>query len=256
MTLSAYSQNYADTIISTPGISCGQCDSAHQSQKYKGETKENAQQYQSIKGLLKINRMQDLMEHAPCMCECHNLQIKKPQVDVPFPYERAKKELTRDTMFEEKTNAYFTNEGVQLTNYLRGQGRDFYKLESIGTSNLEGAIAAVAHNNENAILLGNRDFENKVEELARFYGVSQNVARRYVFDHETVHLSQKGRAYDDHFAAEYDVEGTLLEFYSKLGEKEPGNADYKALAGIARDRHASVQTNYANKDSAVLASNE
>jgi hypothetical protein len=185
-----------------------------------------------------------------CNCECHNLtdQLKKsaPVVDVPLLYSEARKGFTRDKSFEDRANAYFTNEGAQLKTYLRGEGRAFYQLEAIGTRGLERGIAAVTMQGDKAMLIGSSDFENKVSELAQHCGVSQNVARRYVFDHETVHLSQKGKCFDDHFAAEYDVEGTLLKYYGELAGKEPKNADYKALAGIAKERSASVPTNYAH----------
>jgi len=241
MTLTSYAGN-SRTGIS--GANCMLCGPAH------APTERTHSMYSSgstVKQQILQNR-KELAGSSACTCECHDLigQLKKniPVVDEPVPYHKARIGLGRDSSFADYARTYFNSEGKQLTNYLHGQGREFYRLESVGTSNLERAIAAVARDGDKAILIGSNSFESRVEGLARFYGVSQNVARRYVFDHENVHLSQKGRNFDDHLAAEYDVEGTLMQYYGDLLKCEPGNADYKALAEIAKERHGSVTTNY------------
>ena len=246
MTLSAHQGSTQDIFHLSSG-QCALCASAHAPSE-RAYFPSNYHGMSTLKKQLFENRTRKFTKSNACTCECHKLvqQLKKsiPVIDTPFPYSQAQG-IRRDPSFEERANAYFTNEGTQLKQYLQNQGREFYTLESIGTTNLENAIAAVAREGNQAILIGNNNFESKVEELACFYRVSQNIARRYVFDHETVHLSQKGKNFDDHFAAEYDVEGTLKDYYNTLSRKEPGNADYKALAGIAQERHARVPKNYA-----------
>jgi|SRR3989338_6664358 len=242
MTLSTYAS--VDDVIVPGSAACASCVQSHQGrlQQYTSRNiPKNHINYRRPQGLAQF------VDESPfCTCDCHNLKVKKPTIDKPLSYGRAKREVRRDATFEERANAYYSNEGIELKEYLHGKGRKFYELEQTGTANLEDAIAAVAMEGDCAILIGNKNFEAKVTELARAYGVSQNVARRYVFDHETVHLSQKGRICDDHIVAERDVESTLAEYYDKLLKNDPGNREYAALKGIASERYESVPINYAS----------
>ncbi len=260
MTLLAYSKNQdLESWSSSYSANCPACAEFHAEQERKQGYDSKHNRYKNdyktrFKEQLLQTRTQKLMQeigHTPeCTCECHNLNLKKPTVDVPLPFDEAKKGLGRDPTFEEKAKEYFSTEGKQLTDYLQKEGREFYKLEAIGTYNLERAIAAVAIEGDKAILAGSKNFENRVNDLAKWYGVNQDIARRYVFDHETTHLSQKGKYFDDHgfeneiIQAENDVEATLSEFYGKMLRKT-GKPEYKALEKIANDRLANVKVNYA-----------
>jgi hypothetical protein len=138
--------------------------------------------------------------------------------------------------FEDIAKQYLMGEGKELYAHLRGQGRDFYDITKIGTADLEGAVAALATNGVEAALLGSKDFEQKVSQLAANYGVSVDRAISYVLAHEFVHASQKGKYFDDPVLAELDVEHTLNEYFNARGDKD--------LAVIASDRADNVTRNY------------
>ncbi len=138
--------------------------------------------------------------------------------------------------FEDIAKSYLMGEGKELYKHLKGQGRDFYNITKIGTSDLEGAIAALATQGDEAALIGSKDFDKKVSELAGNYGVSKERAISYVMAHEFVHASQKGK-YFDTIGAELDVEHTLKEYFTAKGDKD--------LAYIASDRASKVARNYA-----------
>ncbi len=137
--------------------------------------------------------------------------------------------------FEDIAKSYLMGEGKELYAHLKSQGRDFYNITKIGTANLEGAVAALAIQGNDAALLGSKDFDRKVSELAGNYGVPKERAVSYVMAHEFVHASQKGK-YFDTIGAELDVEHTLKEYFNAKGDKD--------LAYIAGDRAGKVSRNY------------
>ncbi len=141
-----------------------------------------------------------------------------------------------NSSFEDIAQQYLMGEGKELYAHLRKQGRDFYDITKIGTADLEGAVAALATNGTEAALIGSKDFEQKVSELANNYGISVDRAVSYVMSHEFVHASQKGKYFDDPILAELDVEHTLKEYFTQKGEKD--------LADVASDRAANVTRNY------------
>lgn len=138
--------------------------------------------------------------------------------------------------FEEIAKSYLMGEGKELYKHLKGKGRDFYNITRIGTADLEGAVAALAIQGNEAALIGSKDFDRKVSELAGNYGVPKERAINYVMAHEFVHASQKGK-YFDTISAELDVEHTLKEYFTAKGDKD--------LAYIASDRASKVAKNYA-----------
>ena len=153
--------------------------------------------------------------------------------------------------FENAFKEYSLNYAKDLKNYLEGEkGREFYDLEAITTDALqEDAVAGVAVQGDKAALIGNYGFEEKVNELANQYGVSLEMAERYVFDHESVHLSQKGKNYDE-IDAEYDVENTLKNYYSEMAEQNPESSEmYNSLANLASERSGEVSENYSSESS-------
>lgn len=137
--------------------------------------------------------------------------------------------------FEDVAKKYLSGEARELYAHLKGQGREFYDITRIGTANLEGAVAALAIQGNEAALLGSKDFDRKVSGLAANYGISKERAISYVMAHEFVHASQKGR-YTDHISAELDVEHTLKGYFTAKGQHN--------LASIASDRAGKVMQNY------------
>jgi hypothetical protein len=129
-------------------------------------------------------------------------------------------------------------EGKELYQHLKGKGREFYDITKIGSADLEGAVAGLAVYGNEAALIGSKDFDAKVSQLASQYGVSSERAKSYVFAHELVHSSQKGLYGKDHIKLELDVEHTLKDYFSAKGEHD--------LAAIAGDRAASVTSNYSS----------
>lgn len=133
---------------------------------------------------------------------------------------------------------YLSSDAGDLYGFLRGKGRDFYEITKIGVGDIKGGIAGLAMQGSEAALIGSRDFDNKVSEFAKSYGVARERAVQYIMAHEFVHSSQKGRGYDDHIQAELDVEHTLKEYFTAKGDKD--------LAYIASHRADNVTRNYAS----------
>ena len=142
--------------------------------------------------------------------------------------------------FEDVAKQYLMTEGKELFAHLKGKGRDFYDITRIGTQKegLESAIAGLAVYGNEAALIGSKDFDAKVSQLAGQYGVSKERAITYVMSHELVHASQKGKYFDDPIMAESDVEHTLKEYFTQKGDHD--------LAAIASDRASKVTSNYGN----------
>ncbi len=139
--------------------------------------------------------------------------------------------------FADIAKQYLIGEGRELYAHLKSKNRDFYEITKIGTQNLEGAIAALAIQGNEAALIGDKNFDKKISAFAGNYGISKQRAISYVMAHEFVHASQKGK-YFDHIAAELDVEHTLKEYFTARGDKD--------LAAIASDRAGKVTSNYAS----------
>lgn len=145
----------------------------------------------------------------------------------------------RDTAnFEDVAKQYLMGEGKELYQHLKGKGREFYDITRISSADLEGAVAGLAVYGDEAALIGAKDFDAKVSQLASQYGVSSERAKSYVLAHELVHASQKGLYEKDHLKLELDVEHTLKNYFSAKGEHD--------LAAIASDRAANVTSNYSS----------
>ena len=140
--------------------------------------------------------------------------------------------------FADMAKQYLMGEGKELYSFLKGKNRDFYEITKIGTQNLEGAIAALAIQGNEAALIGDKNFDRKVSEFAGNYGVSKDQAVSYIMAHEFVHASQKNKYFKSHIDAELDVEHTLKEYFTARGDKD--------LAAIAGDRAGQVTSNYAS----------
>src|SRR5574341_192637 len=138
--------------------------------------------------------------------------------------------------FADMARQYLMSEGKELYSFLKGKNRDFYEITRIGTQNLEGAIAALAIQGNEAALIGDKNFDRKISECAGNYGVTKNQAVSYIMAHEFVHASQKGKYLKSHIDAELDVEHTLKEYFTAKGDKY--------LAAIAADRASKVTSNY------------
>jgi len=159
--------------------------------------------------------------------------------------------------FENIATSYLGNEAGSLYEFLSAEGREFYDITLVGTTDLgEGAIAGLARSGNEAALIGDTDFYKKAVSLASQYasaGVTVEDAMRYVLDHEFAHASQKGLGYDDTIQLESDVENALMRFYHHMAEKHEGSEEgrkYEALATIASDRAGSVAQNYGGLEKA------
>lgn len=148
--------------------------------------------------------------------------------------------------FEQVALQYLQGDAQELYGFLKNDGREFYDITRVGSSELGDAVAAVAVYGNEAALLGNEGFYDKVKELAGHYGVSEEIATRYMLDHEFVHTSQKNRGYGT-LEAELDVEQTLSKFYNQMVGQYAGTAveaQYVELSRLADTRSGEVVKNY------------
>ncbi len=159
-----------------------------------------------------------------------------------------KSRKTNSSYFESLADSYFANDGKELADYMQNHNRQKYNLEGVEYASLDTAIAGVKLQGDSAKLVGSSDFESKVENFARQYGISNKIAERYILDHEHAHIWQKGLYFDDHVQAERDVESNLMDFYSHQARSNPEQAAmYNTLRNIAQNRAADVVKNYGDK---------
>ena len=153
-----------------------------------------------------------------------------------------------DASFEQRVAQYSAKYGKELMTHLQGQGRDFYKLERVGTMPTKpGNAALVAKVGKSAALIGSTRFDEEVDSFAQAYGVPRHLAERYILDHEYTHLSQPPL---DTVTAELDVENTLKNFYlSKAKENPATSKEYLTLARIPMLREHQVAGIYSKSAS-------
>ena len=153
-----------------------------------------------------------------------------------------------DASFEQRVANYSAHYGKELIGHLQGQGRDFYKLERVGTMPTKpGRVALVAKVGNSAALIGSTRFNEEVDGFAQAYGVPRHLAERYIFDHEYTHLSQPPL---DTITAELDVENTLKNFYlSKAKENPAQSKEYLTLASVPMMREHQVTGIYSKSAS-------
>lgn len=139
------------------------------------------------------------------------------------------------------------SEYENFTGYLNNLGRDSYDLEHITQSDLgSSTAAAIAVKGNKAVLIGNSNYELQKRLFAAHYGVSEDVAATYIQAHEFAHLYQKGMNLSE-YEAEYDVESTLLNYFSQQVQACPEKSSfYNQLSSIANNRISCIEQNYNN----------
>lgn len=114
---------------------------------------------------------------------------------------------------------YLGGEGQHLQDYMGTQ----VNLDGIGSDYLgESTVAAILKGarpsgDEFTIFLGNRDFDGKVQNLQRMYGLqSEDEARTYVLSHEMVHAMG--------VESEVEVEQILTRYFTERAEEYTSKA--------------------------------
>jgi len=148
--------------------------------------------------------------------------------------------------FENYVKDYLNGEGKTLLDYLGNvKGKRMVKIKGVGSAELEDKVyAAIIKNNDEGILLSNgkgAGFEQRVNDFAATYGISEDMAKEYIIAHEIVH------AHDYH--DEGQTEAVLCEYFSYMtnNAKAPEQkAKYEKLAEVAYQR-AEAQKNSEKK---------
>lgn len=197
------------------------------------------------KGEMRSYKPRDTIDYQNPKELLDQMQRQSPSIDdVVGEYTGVHAEQYR---FEEVALQYLQGDAQELYGFLQEEGREFYDITRVGTADLGDAVAGVARYGNEAALLGNERFDERVSQLASRYDVPRELAVRYVLDHEFVHTSQKGMGYDDEIVLEVDVENTLKRFYSEMAGKYEGSPlaeSYEQLHSIASQRAGEVVRNY------------
>lgn len=115
------------------------------------------------------------------------------------------------TTIESHVEKYLTHEGKDFIEYLKEKGKEV-RLDGIGSAELgDHTIAAIAKNEYMTLLLGNHDFDHRVSEMGKEYGLNDAEALEYVLTHEICHAAGIDK--------EVDNENLLHEYFeSKASE--------------------------------------
>lgn len=164
-----------------------------------------------------------------------------------FKYSNGQKQFAGDSIadmqyhdsqistIEHYIDNYYNTEAPKLTSYLKEQGHDLVDIVAIGSADLiSGALAAISFGEKEGVLMGNRDFEAKVNDFANYHGLTYLEAVQYVWDHELTHSA--------HIHSELEVDSKLFDFYTAMSKKSKGakKEKYERLAkaaGIRVERH-------------------
>lgn len=159
----------------------------------------------------------------------------------------AQPDLAQLPTIEGYVKKYMRTEGQELARYLDSKHGRRIRVDAVGSARLpESVVAAVASNKYANILLANRGFEEKVRQMAKNYGLSNDDGITYVLSHEMIHAAG--------VHSEVKTERTLAKYfgqqaakYQKLAANAPEalRQDYEAraaayhrLGGVARTRAA------------------
>ncbi len=149
---------------------------------------------------------------------------------------------------EAHVEKYLAREGKDFIQYLKKKGRE-PKLDGIGSAPLgEHTVAAIAKNDYLTLLLGNRDFDTRVQKMGREYGLSDEEALEYVLTHEMGHAAgvekevNNERLLHEYFETKANEYHAQLNMAEKKGDKKGMSAaaeplkKYHKLAKVAEYR--------------------
>ncbi len=149
---------------------------------------------------------------------------------------------------EAHVEKYLAREGKDFIEYLKKRGKE-PKLDGIGSAPLgDRTVAAIAKSGYITLLLGNRDFDVRVREMGRAYGLNDNEALEYVLTHEMGHAAGvEQEVANERLLHEY-FKTKVGEYHTKLKEAEKKDdkqsmsaaaeplARYQKLAKVAEYR--------------------
>lgn len=127
----------------------------------------------------------------------------------------------------------FSESGRRFVRYVRSRGRELMDVE-FGSGDLGPyTVAATIHNGLEGVILGNyqgRSFAERVDRLARTYGVPASAMQEYVLVHELAHAAGCAKeAVAERFINDYFT----VRAFETEGEER---AKYVQLARIAGQR--------------------
>ena len=138
--------------------------------------------------------------------------------------------------FSNRVNDYLcSEEGRNFIEYTRKNHRRFIDIKRIGTAdhNNPSIVAAVHHNGLEGVLLSNYDgitFDERIEQMAEQYHVSQSAMAEYIITHELTHAAG--------YNSETETEGYVKTYFETRAQQSEGleREKYQKLAGIAKQR--------------------
>ncbi len=152
------------------------------------------------------------------------------------PYEHIREAGT----MEQIVNEYLRSaEGHKFIQYAQSRGNNFMELLGVGAADLgENVVAAVMHDGEKGILVGNyegNDFYSRVQQLARQYGIDSKAALEYTLTHEFGHVA----GYDTEARNEAFIKDYFIERAAETGGAE--RQKYMQLAAVAEYREQEAE---------------
>lgn len=115
---------------------------------------------------------------------------------------------------ESHVENYLANEGVAFIEYLKDKGKEV-KIDGIGSARLgDHTVAAIAKNEYMTLLLGNHNFDQRVKEMGREYGLNDSEALEYILTHEMGHAAGIDK--------EVDNENLLHEYFEAKASEYRG----------------------------------
>ena len=157
-------------------------------------------------------------------------QSDRPQEHIPASY-------TMDQVIKQ----YLASEqGQKFQDYMSQHGKNQISVEGRGAADLgEGVVAAVMHNGEQGVVLGNysdgKGFFTRVREFGSQYKLDEQAALEYVLTHEFGHVA----GYDTEASNEAFIKDYFIERATETGGQE--RQKYLQLAQVAEYRQQQAE---------------